>query len=476
MGNVISRLGRAIKNSLDPTAKPDTAADADNSGKVIEPRIIARADHCISRSEISQNALKVLYRLNDAGYQSHLVGGGVRDLLLGLHPKDFDVATDATPEQVKDLFRNCRLIGRRFRLAHVHFGKEIIEVATFRAPHDQRDADEDEAATENGRIVRDNVFGSIEEDAVRRDLTINALYYNIDDFSIVDHVGGVRDIEARRIRLIGDPAQRYREDPVRMLRVIRFAAKLGFDIDESAAAPMRELGDLLVDVPAARLFEEVNKLFLSGHAVKAFQLLREYGIFRYLLPATAEALDSDEETFTEPFLLSALASTDRRIEQDKPVTPAFLYAALLWEPVRLTAQDFAEEDNPDPMDIRDAAYAVADEQRERVSIPKRFQIAMREIWELQPRFERRTGKRAFRLLTHPRFRAAYDFLCLRAAAGEPVGELCDWWTDFQEAESSAQRKMAQVKTRRRRRRGPRKPDGGNKAEPATADGGDAGNE
>ncbi|MGB1110318.1 MAG: polynucleotide adenylyltransferase PcnB, partial [Gammaproteobacteria bacterium] len=378
MGNVISRLGRAIRGSLGPsTSSGDPEPQAE-----LEVRVIARPDHCISRSDISQNALKVLYRLNDAGYHAHMVGGGVRDLLLGLHPKDFDVATDATPEQVKDLFRNCRLIGRRFRLAHVHFGKEIIEVATFRAPHDQNDQSaaevDDVAATENGRIVRDNVFGTLEEDAIRRDLTINALYYNIDDFSIIDYVGGAQDIEDRLIRLIGDPVQRYREDPVRMLRVIRFAAKLDFDIHASAEAPLRELGELLADVPSARLFEEVNKLFLSGHAVRAYNLLRDYDLFRYLFPATADAIDeseNDETPFVEPFLLSALASTDRRISEGKPVTPAFLYAALLWEPVRQTALDYSEEDEPDPMDIRDSAYAVADEQRDRVSIPKRFQIA-----------------------------------------------------------------------------------------------------
>ncbi|MGB0721926.1 MAG: polynucleotide adenylyltransferase PcnB [Gammaproteobacteria bacterium] len=426
------------------------------------PRIIPRPEHSISRANISANALKVLYRLKDAGYQAHLVGGGVRDLLLGREPKDFDIATDATPEQVRDLFRNCRLIGRRFRLAHVHFGREIIEVATFRAPHEAGEAHEGQLGGD-GMIVRDNVFGTLEEDAVRRDFTINALYYDISDFSIVDYADGMDDIENGLIRLIGDPETRYREDPVRMLRAIRFMAKLGFRMAPESEAPLSEMGELLDSVPPARLFEESLKLFMSGHGVASFEHLRHYGLFEDLFPETDDALHEEHDGFPQTFLLRALENTDKRVMDGRPVTPVFLFAAILWPAVRARLRAMAAEDwNVEH--VREAGNEVVEEQREFIAIPKRFSLPMREIWEMQPRLTRRKGRRAYRLITHPRFRAAYDFLCLRAEAGDESPDHCAWWTRFQESDSDGQRSMTDEggggdgKRRRRRRRRPAKGD------------------
>jgi poly(A) polymerase len=407
----------------------------------------------------------VLYRLKAAGFQSYLVGGGVRDLLLGREPKDFDVATDATPEQVKEVFRNCRLIGRRFRLAHVHFGREIIEVATFRSMQDA--AEPGDRETENGMLVRDNIYGTIEEDAVRRDFTINALYYNIEDFSVVDYAGGMEDLRAGVLRLLGDPETRYREDPVRMLRAVRFAAKLGFIINPACEKPLLELGSLLQSVPAARLFEEVLKLFMAGVALHSFEKLRHYGLFGELFPETEECLAHEDHEFPITFVTRGMQNTDSRIREGKPVTPAFLFAVLLWEPVRRLAEHLQEAGEAPLPAIQEAGNDVLMTQLERVSIPKRFSIPMREIWNLQHRFEQRAGKRPHRLLTHPRFRAAYDFLLLRAEAGEVDQELADWWTGFQEQDGDERNQMVRQansggekpQRRRRRRRRPSKPAG-----------------
>lgn len=444
------------RHEAHPLSAAPRSDDSDEGQPSALPAIVPRAEHGISRANISANALKVLYRLRSAGYQAHLVGGGVRDLLLGREPKDFDVATDARPEQVRELFRNCRLIGRRFRLAHVHFGEEIIEVATFRAQVNLDESDEsDDVVMENGRILRDNVYGTIDQDAWRRDFTINALYYDISDFSLRDYAGGLTDIRSGVIRLLGDPDTRYREDPVRLLRAVRFAAKLGFRIEPATEAPLFQLGDLLADVPPARLFEEALKLFMTGHAVQTFELLRRYALFAWLFPETEAALAKEEQGFPMTFLVRALQNTDQRVLEGKPVTPAFLFAALLWEPVRQLAEEMAEEDAVDPGDLREAADEILEIQRQRIAVPKRFALPMREIWELQPRFHRRGGKRVFRLLAHPRFRAAYDFMCLRAESGEELGEVCEWWTAFQSAGATEQRNMAEVKnTRRRRRRRP----------------------
>ena len=396
---------------------------------VRKPQIIPRSEHDVSRSDISENALKVLYRLKNAGYQAYLVGGGVRDILLGLKPKDFDVATDAHPEQVRELFRNCRLIGRRFRLAHVHFGREIIEVSTFRASH--TDAVDGEGHEEDGRIIRDNVYGKLDDDVWRRDFTVNALYYNIEDYSIVDYVGGLEDIKKRQLRLIGIPEDRYQEDPVRMLRAIRFAIKLDFSIHPVSEQPIRKLAPLLEEIPEARLFEEFLKLFMSGQSEKAYIQLREYGLFAMLFPQTEKFLNRGDE-FIHKLLLSAFRNTDTRLAEDKPVTPAFLLAALLWVPVRDLANDH-EGNGLSEMDaIHLASDAVISHQISSTSMPRRFTHMARDMWALQVRLKNIRGKRPLKLLTHQRFRAAYDFLLLRAEAGKDVQELANWWTEFQE--------------------------------------------
>ncbi len=392
------------------------------------PRIVPRPEHIITRANIAETALKVLYRLKAAGFESYLVGGGVRDLLLGREPKDFDIATDAHPDEVRALFRNCRLIGRRFRLAHVHFGREIIEVATFRGSHDGGG----EGAAEDGMILRDNVYGTLEEDAWRRDFTINSLYYDIRDFSVVDFTGGLEDLEAGLLRVIGDAEQRYREDPVRMLRAIRFAAKLGFRIHPGSEAPIVELGETLEAVPSARLYEEMLKLFLSGHGVASFELLRHYDLFRHLFPMTEACLAQEENGFPHQMVLRGLENTDARVAEGKPVTPAFLFAVLLWEPVRARAEALQAEGMSEIQALQSASETVIAQSIRHVALPKRFSLQTREIWVMQARLPRRNGKRAARLLEMPRFRAAYDFLLLRAESGdEELQELAQWWTDFQ---------------------------------------------
>lgn len=406
----------------------------------------------------------MLYRLREAGFGAYLVGGAVRDLLLGMHPKDFDVATDATPEQVRQLFRNCRLIGRRFRLAHVVYGREIIEVATFRANSDDGSGDRE---MEDGRLVRDNIYGTIEEDAVRRDFTCNALYYAIEDFSVRDYTGGYEDVQARLMRLIGDPETRYREDPVRMLRAVRLAAKLGFAIEPATAAPIPRLAGLLAEAAPARLFEEMLKMFLSGHAVASFEGLERHGLLPALLPETAAALRSNRSGALRRMLLKGLAGTDARVAADEPVSPAFLFALLLWPAycralAGLQAQGMAPEEAQ-----RRAADRVTLHQVQTVALPKRFSLPMQEIWLLQQRFSSRQRKRVFRLLAHPRFRAAYDFLVLRLAASDSHAADVEFWREAQHSsgdELSANLEAAAAegdddldgaprRRRRRRRRG-----------------------
>lgn len=395
----------------------------------------------------------MLYRLKGAGYDGYLVGGGVRDMLLGREPKDFDIATNARPEEVKKLFRNCLLIGRRFRLAHVRFDNEIIEVATFRAQGDG--ASDEEARTEAGRILRDNVYGTLEEDAWRRDFTVNALYYNIQDFSVVDFAGGMADLRSGMLRLMGQPQQRYREDPVRMLRAVRFAAKLGFRIDPESESPIFELGHLLADIPPARLFDEILKLFLGGCAVQSFELLRHYGLFAYLFPQTEACLSEEQEGFPHTLLIRALQNTDSRITEGKPVTPAFLYAALLWEPLRQAIAKLEASGMGEIQALQEAAQTVESQQLAHTSLPKRFAVPMREIWTLQARLKRITGLRPLRLLEHPRFRAAYDFMLLRQEAGEDIRELCQWWTEFQGLDENERLKRVRaggIKGKKRRTR------------------------
>jgi poly(A) polymerase len=497
-------------------------------------RIIPRDQHIISRKNISKAALRVLYRLNEAGYTAYLVGGAVRDLLLGLQPKDFDVATSATPDEVKKLFRNCRLIGRRFRLAHVVFGPEIIEVATFRGLGEEggegdrhivdgrivrdniwgtieedavrrdfrvnamyydisdfsvrdlvlglqpKDFDVATSATPDevkklfrncrligrrfrlahvvfgpeiievatfrgtgeeggegdrhivdGRIVRDNIWGTIEEDAVRRDFRVNAMYYDISDFSVRDYVGGMQDLDDRVLRLIGDPDVRYHEDPVRMLRAARLAAKLGMRIDAAAMAPFETLGPLLADAAPARLFDESLKMFLSGNGLKSFRMLEQCGLLKFLFPATARALKRGDEAL-RALVEHGLANTDARIAEGKSVTPAFLFAVLLWGEVRDVAHQLIGRGVEGNEAWSRAAGQVVGEQCQRVAIPRRFTFTMEEIWSLQPRFEQVQRKRVFRLMTHPRFRAAFDFLLLRADESPAMRELGQWWAHAQQ--------------------------------------------
>ena len=408
------------------------------------PEILSGRQHPLRSEDISRHAVSVVERLQQAGYEAYVVGGCVRDLLLNLSPKDYDVATSATPEQVRAEFRNARIIGRRFKLVHVHYGREIIEVATFRANHPEAD-DEDDASqlaarNESGRILRDNVYGTLEDDAQRRDFTINALYYDPSSERILDHTHGVHDIRNRLIRLIGDPEQRYLEDPVRMLRAVRFAAKLEFEIEKHSAEPIADLADLLCDVPSARLFDEVLKLFLGGKALQTFELLLEYELFAPLFPASAEALEDNPE-YAGTLIRNALANTDQRIAQGKPVTPAFLFAALLWPALPARVQEAQERGLPPIPAMQEAAHELVWEQCQRTAIPKRFTLPMREIWDMQERLPRRQGRRADQLLENPRFRAGYDFLLLRESAGEQTNGLGDWWTVYQEVGDSERRNM-----------------------------------
>jgi poly(A) polymerase len=454
--------------------------------------------------------------LKDAGYQSCLVGGCVRDLMIGISPKDFDVATNALPEEIKRLFRNCRLIGRRFRLAHVFFGREIIEVATFRAsnapsqaeepvadlddddiPQDadvdgaeadadaDSDADEpdldseaeddrdpttrssaaadenagratrrrDEAAAdddgdrdrmldETGRILRDNVYGSVDDDVWRRDFTANALYYNIADFSVWDYVGGFEDIAERRLRLIGDPETRYREDPVRMLRAARFEAKLGFVLDPATEEPIAELRGLLADVPPARLFDETMKLFLTGHGAASLRVLRRHGLLEILLPNVDRYLRLHPQSLVEQLLVRGLENTDARVRDDRPVTPTFLFALLLYGPIAAAIESLPPAQWHESSAILDGCELAVREAQGRISIPRRFSLGVREMFAMQPRLEQRRGRRSLRLLEHPRFRAGYDLLLLRAEFGLAPAEIAQWWTRLQSVDPDERGRMA----------------------------------
>lgn len=420
----------------------------------IKPRIIPRDQHPVSRSLISDNALKVLYRLKNAGYKAYLVGGGVRDILLGRAPKDFDVVTDARPEQIRELFRNCRLIGRRFRLAHIRFGAEIIEVSTFRAPHHV--SDQGEGHSKDGRIIRDNVYGDIDDDVWRRDFTVNALFYNIADFSIIDYVGGVRDLKSGQLKLIGDPAQRYTEDPVRILRAVRFAAKLGLRIHPEAEAPFNDYAGLLREIPAARLFEETLKLLTGGAALRTFELLRHYDLFQYLFPQTDRLLNSRAEDRPLRLITQALKNTDQRLHEGHSIAPGFLLAVLLWEAVQTQIKQHLAHGLPEMEAVRLAGDTVISRQISSIAAPRRLTYMMRDIWALQSRLKR-PPKQPLRVLAQPRFRAAYDLLLLRAEAGEPLRELVDYWTEAQLKEPLAGRHRAKSEARKARpKRPPRK--------------------
>ena len=416
-----------------------------------EPRIYGPESHPVRRAQISRGAQDVIRKLQQAGFKAFVVGGAVRDLLLGIAPKDFDLATDATPEQVKPLFRRAFIIGRRFRLVNVLAGAETIEVSTFRSLQKG-----DDAADEHGRLLSDNVFGSQAQDALRRDFTINALYFDPSKEEVWDYVGGVADIKARRVRLIGDPVTRFREDPVRMLRAARVAAKLGLTIEKKTAAPIPELAPLIHNVPPARLFDEMEKLLLSGHAVESLKSLRQHGLHHGVLPLLDVIL---EQPLGQRFIDLALANTDERVRTGKSVTSAFLFATLLWHEV-LATWNAAKAKGARPMPaLFDAMDRVLAQQAERLAIPRRFEATIKETWALQPRFEQRSGQRPFRLLENPRFRAGYDFLWLRCASGEMKGELADlaeWWDRFQHADQARRESMLRPDETPKKKRRPRK--------------------
>ncbi len=510
------RRPRSFLKSLNIAGKPALNPDSEAGGAPAgAPRIIPRAEHPISRQQISQNALRVLYRLREGGHQALLVGGCLRDLLLGVTPKDFDVATSARPEEVKRLFRNCRLIGRRFRLAHVFFGHEIIEVATFRAAsaplpgaeeaddpdillevgaseddeeaeaefdaEREREADADEDGVgdqddlpaaagstgggdrlldEGGRILRDNTYGTVEEDVWRRDFTCNGLYYSIEDFSLRDYVGAVEDIQARRLRLIGDPAQRYREDPVRMLRAARFEAKLGFTLEAATESSLAELRDLLTDVPAARLFDETLKLFLTGHGVKSLEVLRRRGLLGVLYPGVERYLTSHPDGPVGKLLELGLANTDARVLAGKSVTPTFLFTLLLYGPIAAQIEQQPAEQWGDVGTILDACDVALREATRRVTIPKRFSLGVRDMFALQPQLEHPRSRRVLRLIEQPRFRAAFDLLLLRAQAGMAQQELVDWWTALQSANADQRQEMVRALEAARGQRGAEGGEGG----------------
>jgi poly(A) polymerase len=406
------------------------------------PLVVTRDQHHVSRKQLSPNALKVLYRLKDAGYDAYLVGGCIRDILLGHEPKDFDVVTNATPEQIKKQFRNCRLIGRRFRLAHIMFGREVIEVATMRGHHKvEQDEQNISQSSDQGQLLRDNVYGTIDEDAERRDFSINALYYSIKDFSIHDFAGGIEAIENKRIELIGDPETRYREDPVRMLRAVRFATKLDMTIAPATAKPMLKLASLLGNIPPARLFEEMLKLFLNGKAEANFSMLRHYGLLSHLFPAVEALLKKQPDGIEYQLMNQVLINTDKRINAGKKVTPAYLIAAFLWYPLQAKIKQLISQGETSFDAFNIAANQVLSDNSQAIAAPKRFTIGAREIWQLQYRFDKRGGQRAYRLTQQPRFRAAKDFLCLRSQFEPELVELATWWDNFTEQDPTNQKRM-----------------------------------
>lgn len=429
----------------------------------LKPLILERSKHGLSRSVISKQALKVLYRLHDAGFESYLVGGGVRDALLQHHPKDFDVATNARPEEISDLFRNSRMIGRRFRLVHVHFGSHIVEVATFRAGHETFFGQDPNLARsrEDGMILRDNIYGTLEQDVFRRDFTINAIYYNIADFSLIDYVNGLEDLKAKTIRIIGDPWQRFREDPLRMLRAIRFAAKLEFSIEPKTKQAILELYPLLSNVPSARLFDEFLKMFLGGFAYSSFKLLREYNLFQILFPALDQILnesESDQNRTVKLFIENALKNTDQRVADEKSVTPIFLLSTFLWYPLQIYLESLILNKRIGMfMALHEASEHILKEQQKCFAIPRKMTHLVKEIWILQTRLQRRQSARVKDVFRHPRFRAAFDFLVLRKEAQEDqLEEVIQWWSNFIAADEPARLDMLKMlgkkKTRHRRHR------------------------
>ena len=423
------------------------------------PTIIGAAKHGIRREDISNGSRRTVETLQQHGYKAYVVGGAVRDLLAGIHPKDYDVATNATPEQVRHCFRRSRIIGRRFQIVHVLMGAETIEVTTFRGHHgEQTQHTGSKAHTDaHGRLLRDNVFGSEKDDAARRDFTVNALYFDPTSETIIDYHHGVADLKQKTLRIIGDPKTRYREDPVRMLRAVRLAAKLGLTIDPEARRPIREMAELIENIPPSRLFDEMLKLLTSGYAVKCIQQLRTEGLLHGLLPLLDVIL---EQPLGERFVMLALENTDRRVREGKPTSPSFLFATLLWHEV-LSKWETIKTSGERPMPALFLAMdEVLDVQAEKLAITRRIAGDIKDIWALQPRFEQRSGKRPYGILEQPRFKAGYDFLLLRAESGEVDDELGNWWTEFMNSDGDARAAMLlppkpdEAKKRRRRKRKP----------------------
>jgi poly(A) polymerase len=436
---------------------------------------ISKDKHGIDRRFVSRHAIKVCEVLQHEGYQAYIVGGAVRDLIVGLEPKDFDVATSATPEQIRPLFRRARIIGRRFQLVHVVFGQEIIETSTFRAP-----ASESQSTDGHGRILRDNEFGTHAQDAARRDFTINALYYDPVTEEVIDYHNGVDDLKHRMIRMVGDPRTRYREDPVRMLRAVRFAVKLKGKIEPSTKEPLLSMAKLIENVPASRLFDEMLKLLTCGQAMECLKQLRQDGLHKGILPVLDVVL---EQPGGEEFIELALDRTDHRIRSGKTVSPSFLFAALLWHQVDVRWQKRIADGEPSIQALMEAADSVLDEQTEKLAIQKRISADMREIWFMQPRFEKRLPKSIWRMFEQPRFRAAVDFLQLRAAAHQFDSVLAQWWMDLADANDDTRAEMLEALSRlpreststgprsrtRRRRRSPSSASGGTSTSSGSSD-------
>jgi poly(A) polymerase len=467
-------IGKLIKRIFGTVSVPANGEKAAKAAKPVKggPKTYKGAELGINRQYLSPNAVRVCEGLQQGGFQAYIVGGAVRDLLINITPKDFDVATNATPEEVKGLFRRAMIIGRRFRLVHVMFGREVIETATFRA------LQEDAVTDEHGRVLRDNQFGSQSEDAARRDFTANALYYDPVADLVLDYHDGVTDIKAKKMRMIGDPATRYREDPVRMLRSVRFAAKLGFSIDEPTRAPIAAMAELLNNVPSARLFDEMLKLLTSGHAMQCLHKLRDEGLHHGILPLLDVILEQPED---ERFIELALSRTDERVRADKSTSPGYLFSSLLWPLVTKRWKLAKERGEHSTPALKMAIDSVLEEQAEQLAIQRRYISDMNDIWLMQPRFERRSGHSAFRLMEHPRFRAGFDFLLLRRDAEEVDLELGDWWENFVDADNSEREDMVQnlkpgqksssnSAPRKRRRRKRPAGDGG----PSNSESGEAG--
>ena len=424
-----------------------------------EPVILGPEQHGIDPKLVSNNAVRVTQTLQEAGFKAFVVGGAVRDLLLGVKPKDFDIATDATPEEVKKLFRRAFIIGRRFQIVHVMFGQDLLEVTTFRGK-----GSDNAPKDEHGRVLRDNNFGPQHEDAERRDFTINAMYYDPATQSVLDYHGGIQDIRDKVLRIIGQPEARYREDPVRMLRVVRFAAKLQFTIEPATRAPIPVMAPLINNVPAARVFDEMLKLLQSGHSLACLKELRAAGLHHGLLPLLDVVL---EQPIGMKFVTLALESTDTRVKAGKGVSPGFLFASLLWHQVLEKWNAYrAAGESPIPA-LHLAADDVLDNQTDNLALQRRIATDMRDIWAMQPRFERRTGKTPYKLLEHPRFRAGFDFLLLRCESGELDAEIGNWWATFYAGDiaererlvNSARDVQPSSQKKRPRRRGPRRAEG-----------------